>query len=166
MTHTITQSTTQTTQFITQDQFAKALIARLDTAATDVSHDISERLRFARQRAVESQKLAQTQTVTQTAPAWQVQAGGSLAMGGGSGSGFGRFNGFNFDFFSKWSSLLPLLALVAGLFAINHFQSEMRAKDVAEIDSALLTDDLPPAAYADQGFGQFLKLQLPSEGRE
>ncbi|MEN9586807.1 MAG: hypothetical protein RIT15_382, partial [Pseudomonadota bacterium] len=26
-------------------------------------------------------------------------------------------------------------------------------------DAALLTDDLPPSAYADQGFGQFLKLQ-------
>jgi Protein of unknown function (DUF3619) len=159
MTHT-------TTKFITQDQFAKALIARLDKGTTDVSHDVSERLRFARQRAVDNQKLAQTQTVTHTAPAWQAQAGGSLAISGGNGSSDNGLNGFNFDFFSKWSSLLPLLALVAGLFAINHFQTEMRAKEVAEIDSALLTDDLPPAAYADQGFGQFLKLQLRSEGRE
>jgi hypothetical protein len=162
MTHTITQ----TTQFITQDQFAKALIARLDTSTTDVSHDISERLRFARQRAVDNQKLTQTQTAAQTAPAWQAQTGSSLAIGGGSGNEMNGFNGFNFDFLSKWGSLLPLLALVAGLFAINYFQSEMRAKDVAGIDSALLTDDLPPAAYADQGFGQFLKLQLRSEGRE
>lgn len=154
MTHT-------TTTFITQDQFAKALIARLDTGTADVSHDISERLRFARQRALSSQKLAQTQVATQTAPAWQTQAGGSLAVGGGTGHGLG---GFNFDFFSKWSSILPLLALVAGLFAINQFQTDMRAQEVAEIDSALLTDDLPPAAYADQGFGQFLKLQPKSEG--
>ena len=166
MTHT---TTTQATTFITQDQFAKALIARLDTGTKDVSHDIAERLRFARERAVDNQKQAHAQVAPQTAPAWQAQAGGSLAMGGGSGngmSGLNGFNGFNFDFFSKWSSLLPLLALVAGLFAINHFQAEMRAKDVAEIDSALLTDDLPPAAYADQGFGQYLKLQLKSEGRE
>jgi hypothetical protein len=28
---------------------------------------------------------------------------------------------------------------------------------VAEFDQALLTDDLPPAAYADPGFVQFLK---------
>jgi Protein of unknown function (DUF3619) len=163
MTHT-------TTTYITQDQFAKALIARLDTGAADVSHDVSERLRFARQRAVDNQKLARTQTVTHTAPAWQAQASGSLAMGSGNGGSHDAngngLNGFNFDFFSKWSSLLPLLALVAGLFAINHFQTDMRAKEVAEIDSALLTDDLPPAAYADQGFGQFLKLQLRSEGRE
>ncbi len=159
MTHT-------TTTFITQDQFAKALIARLDTSAADVSHDISERLRFARQRALNSQKFAQTQVLTQAAPVWQAQVGGSVAMGDGSGNNTGGFNGFNVDFFSKWSSLLPLFALVAGLFAINHFQTEMRAQEVAEIDSALLIDDLPPAAYADQGFGQFLKLQLRSEGRE
>jgi hypothetical protein len=157
MTHT-------TTHFITQDQFAKALIARLDTGATDVSHDISERLRFARQRALDAHMALQTQV----APAWQAQsqtqASGSLTIGGaGSHKAQG---GFNFDSFGKWSSLLPLLALLAGLFAINHFQAEMRAKDVAAIDSALLTDDLPPAAYADQGFGQFLKLQLQSEGRE
>ena len=28
---------------------------------------------------------------------------------------------------------------------------------MAEVDAALLTDDLPPAAYADPGFVQFLK---------
>lgn len=156
MTHT-------NTTFITQDQFAKALITKLDTGTKDVSHDISERLRFARQRALDSQKLAQTQVATQTAHAWQAQAGGTLALGKGTDNGFG---GFNFDFFSKWSSILPLLALLAGLFAINQFHTDMRAQEVAEIDSALLTDDLPPAAYADQGFGQFLKLQLKSEGRE
>ena len=27
----------------------------------------------------------------------------------------------------------------------------------AEVDAALLTDDLPPAAYADPGFAQYLK---------
>jgi hypothetical protein len=155
MTHT-------NTNFITQDQFAKALIARLDTGTTDVSHDISERLRFARQRALDAHLALQTQT----APAWQAQsqASGSFALGGA--GGHNAQGGFNFDSFGKWSSLLPLLALLTGLFAINHFQAEMRAKDVAAIDSALLTDDLPPAAYADQGFGQFLKLQLQSEGRE
>mgnify|MGYP000547084066 CR=1 FL=1 len=150
------------TRFITQDQFAKALIGKLETGTNDVSHDIAERLRFARQRALDSQKLAQTQTSIQTTPAWQAQVGGSLAIGGGAhyGSKNNGFGGFNFDHFSKWSSILPLLALVAGLFAINYFQADSRARETAEIDAALLTDDLPPAAYADQGFGQFLKQQL------
>ena len=29
--------------------------------------------------------------------------------------------------------------------------------EVAEVDAALLTDDLPPAAFSDPGFVQFLK---------
>jgi hypothetical protein len=36
-------------------------------------------------------------------------------------------------------------------------QNEHRAHEVAEVDAALLTDDLPPSAYADPGFIQFLK---------
>jgi len=48
--------------------------------------------------------------------------------------------------------------LVFGLIAINVIQDDKRANELAEIDAALLTDDLPPAAYADPGFSQFLKL--------
>ncbi len=50
----------------------------------------------------------------------------------------------------------PLLALVLGLVAINVIQNDKRANEIAEIDAALLTDDEPPAAYADPGFTQFL----------
>ena len=32
-----------------------------------------------------------------------------------------------------------------------------QTSEVAEVDAAILTDDLPPAAYADPGFTQFLK---------
>jgi len=154
----MTHTTIPTTTFITHDQFAKRLMAHLDTSTLNVSDDVSERLRFARERALGAQKITVLQAAT--APAWQLQtqSNGSLAMGGFHHD-HGMRSGFNFDLFGKWSSILPLAALVIGLFAINHFQSDMRAKELADIDSALLTDDLPPAAYADQGFGQFLKLQ-------
>jgi hypothetical protein len=46
---------------------------------------------------------------------------------------------------------------VAGLVLIHGIQNERRANEVAEVDAALLTDDLPPSAYADPGFIQFLK---------
>ena len=52
---------------------------------------------------------------------------------------------------------MPLVALVAGLMAISVIQDERRTDELAEVDSALLTDDLPPAAYTDPGFAQFLK---------
>ena len=37
-------------------------------------------------------------------------------------------------------------------------QDERVAQEMAQIDAALLTDDLPLAAYADPGFSQFLKI--------
>ncbi|MFP5445277.1 MAG: DUF3619 family protein, partial [Betaproteobacteria bacterium] len=49
-----------------------------------------------------------------------------------------------------------------GLVVINIAQDESSANDLAEVDAALLTDDLPPAAYADPGFVQFLKTSAPS----
>jgi Protein of unknown function (DUF3619) len=58
---------------------------------------------------------------------------------------------------NRIASFLPLIALVVGLIAINAIQNERRANEVAEVDTALLTDDLPPSAYTDPGFVQFLK---------
>eukprot|EP01041_Mallomonas_annulata_P027594 gene27594-49237_t len=46
---------------------------------------------------------------------------------------------------------MPLIALVVGLLTINSVQNDNRAQEVAEVDAALLTDDLPPAAFSDPG---------------
>jgi hypothetical protein len=54
-------------------------------------------------------------------------------------------------------SVLPLLALVAGLVAIDYAQDSYRAKELADVDVELLTDDLPPAAFTDPGFVQYLR---------
>ena len=136
---------TYTTKTITQDQFAKSLIGHLNASSAMGSPDIAERLRFARERALSAQKMNLPEAAWSLAP----QASGALVLGGG-----------RFDLFSKWGSLLPLIALVVGLIAITQHQNDYRAREVADIDSALLTDDLPPAAYADSGFGQFLKSQM------
>jgi hypothetical protein len=49
------------------------------------------------------------------------------------------------------------LVLASGLLVIDSLQDEQRVLELADVDSALLTDDLPPAAYLDVGFAQFLK---------
>ena len=80
-----------------------------------------------------------------------MRSGRSAALGGGEWGGEGG---------SWWRSLVsavPVLALVAGLVAINFVQDEFSATELAEVDAALLTDTLPPSAYADPGFVQFLK---------
>jgi len=56
--------------------------------------------------------------------------------------------------------IMPLIALVAGLLLINTLQDDNRARELAEVDVSLLTDVLPPEAFADPGFVQYLKAEL------
>jgi hypothetical protein len=51
----------------------------------------------------------------------------------------------------------PLAVLIFGLIGIAQWQDDSRINDIAEVDAALLTDDVPPDAYADSGFMAFLK---------
>ena len=51
----------------------------------------------------------------------------------------------------------PLVVLLFGLIGIAQWQEDSRINDIAEVDAALLTDDVPPDAYADSGFMHFLK---------
>jgi len=53
--------------------------------------------------------------------------------------------------------LLPLALLVGSGAAIYTWQQNQRAAEVEEIDSLLLTDDLPIDAYLDRGFQNWLK---------
>jgi hypothetical protein len=103
--------------------------ARLSVGTGDLPHDITERLR------------------ARACKRWPM-AGGNATLG---------FDGDGLGFWGRIASALPIVALAAGLVAINVVQNEYRAQEVAEVDAALLTDDLPPAAYADPGFVQFLK---------
>jgi hypothetical protein len=45
-----------------------------------------------------------------------------------------------------------------GLLAIAEWQQDARINDIAAVDIALLSDDVPPDAYMDSGFLAFLKL--------
>jgi len=124
-----------------QDQFGRRVAARLDAGLEELPHDIAERLRAARVQALSLRKVAVLQ------PARSVQVSGGQAVLGGHRIGWRH----------RIASVLPLVALLAGLVAIDVVQSERRAHELAEVDAALLTDDLPPAAYADPAFVQFLK---------
>ncbi|MFN7156011.1 MAG: DUF3619 family protein [Acidovorax sp.] len=133
------------------ERFALRVATRLSGGADDLPYDISERLRASRMQALAKRKKV-TVPARIAAPVI-VNGGGSATLGrGGEGGGW-------------WSTLVsavPLMALVVGLVVINIAQDEDSANDLAEVDAALLTDDLPPAAYADPGFVQFLKTSAQS----
>lgn len=126
-----------------QDQFGLKTASYLSAGAANIPHDISERLRAARGQAVAMRKIAKAETAGSV-----VNAGGSALMWG---------NGDGLSWWARLGAVLPLIALVAGLLTINSIQNDNRAEEVAEVDAALLTDALPPAAFADPGFIQFLK---------
>lgn len=131
-----------------QDRFALKLTARLSDACDELPYEVTERLRAARVQAVGQRKAAATQVVVGTA-----DSGGVLSLHSGD-EGFNLWNAI--------ASAIPLLALIVGLLTINAVLSDERANELAEIDSALLTDTLPPSAYTDPGFAQFLKMQRES----
>jgi hypothetical protein len=129
---------------LAEDRFGLLVAARLSDAADELPYDISERLRAARTRALANRKITVTRTATSTAV-----SGGVATI---------TFGNEHFSWWNRIAAVIPLLALVLGLIAISAIQNDNRTNELAEIDSALLTDDLPPAAYTDAGFAHFLKL--------
>jgi hypothetical protein len=63
---------------------------------------------------------------------------------------------FSFSWMTRMSVALPLLVLVGGLAGIYHYEQEQRVADLAELDAAVLSDELPLSAYLDHGFNAYL----------
>lgn len=146
----MTRPPSSLTPAFAQEAVARRITARLSAGIDELPYDIAERLRAARVQAVARRKQ---QTQAQTRKAEQpaiVGHGGAAVLGGG---GFGEGNWLS----RLLASTVPLVALLAGLVVISAMQDEDRLQEIADVDSALLADDLPPAAYTDAGFLQFLK---------
>lgn len=134
-----------------EDAIGRLVVAQLSEASDTLPHDISERLKVARMQALSKRRIVQTTAQTATGVA---AAGGAIALHPGEN---GR------RVWGWLGSLVPLAALVAGLLVISLAQDGMRASEVAEVDTELLTNDLPPEAFTDPGFNQFLRTLKQSE---
>ncbi|MFL6673493.1 MAG: DUF3619 family protein [Massilia sp.] len=55
--------------------------------------------------------------------------------------------------------VVPLLALVAGLAGVYQYEQQQRIAELAELDAAVLSDELPLTAYLDHGFNAYLASQ-------
>jgi hypothetical protein len=126
-----------------ESRFALRIAACLSESARAVSPDVGERLRFAREKAVEMARLAR---------------GGEAAQGVGVTASGAAIAGFSRSpWWLRFASVLPLVALVGGLVLIQDLQTRAQVSVAAEVDEALLGDDLPISAYRDPGFSEFLK---------
>jgi hypothetical protein len=130
-----------------QARFALRVAAKLTERSMDIGDDVSERLRFAREKALERARAVRA---AEGSSSLGVTRGGAGLLGR-SGAGWGV----------KIASILPAIVLVAGLVMIQHWQDNASIATAAEVDAALLSDDLPRAAYSDAGFAEYLKTPTP-----
>lgn len=56
----------------------------------------------------------------------------------------------------RMSVAIPLLVLVLGGAGIYQFEQEQQIAELAELDAAVLSDELPLSAYMDHGFNAYL----------
>ncbi|MBN8509770.1 MAG: DUF3619 family protein [Burkholderiales bacterium] len=130
-----------------QERLARRLAADVAERAERVPHDIAERLRVAREQALlraRRQRQAEAQMV------WPVRAADGAAVLGAAPAWWVRLG--------VW---LPPAVLLGGLFLIGQVHEEAEIRAAAEVDAALLADDLPPVAFHDPGFVEFLKHPEP-----
>jgi hypothetical protein len=132
----------------TEDQFGHLVARALSANLEQLPYEVQERLRAGRMRALAARRVS---PVLATRPQAQQMGDGTLTMGA-------PWRGW-----TPLASLFPMVLLVVGLLTINVVLDEYRANEVAEVDSALLTDDLPPTAYTDPGFVHFLKLSVTED---
>ncbi|MFM7698737.1 MAG: DUF3619 family protein [Limnohabitans sp.] len=133
----------------TQDElFGYRIASYLDDANQQIPHDISERLRASRTRAIASRKINQFEL--ENANSVLIQPNGSLKS---------PYSSRSHDLYSLLVSFIPLICLAVGLMLLYDFHNDQNAMELAEIDSALLVDDLPPHAYTDPAFVDYLKNQ-------
>lgn len=143
------------------DQALEArLAARLAGGLTEraelLPHDIGERLRAAREQA-----LARAAEVRRRSP--QASAASETSIVGVTTQGAALLGGLGGTpaWWLRAASLLPLAVLVLGLLLIQRQGELEQIHAAAEVDTQLLADDLPPDAYSDPGFAEFMRERAP-----
>ena len=107
----------------------------------------AERLASARARAM-ARKKADAPARKQARPLLNVHA--LLSM-----SGLGRI-----------AVAVPMLAAVFGLAGLYQYEQQQRIAELAELDAAVLSDDLPLTAYTDHGFNAYVTAQAQGKAQQ
>lgn len=120
-----------------EELFARQLCRVLDQGTETLSGDIAERLRAARERALQRQHVLVPQSII-------VGADGTAMVGVD-------------DEKHPLRTIFAILALLLGVTLSYYWNGLSQADENEAIDSALLADDLPPNAYLDKGFQAWLE---------
>jgi len=68
----------------------------------------------------------------------------------------GNLVGEHLSWLARMGLALPLVVVAMGLAGIYHHEQQRRIRETAEIDAAVLSDELPLSAYLDHGFSTYL----------
>ncbi len=113
---------------------AQFIRQHLDQGADHLSYKTQQRLQASRQAAVRAIGAPANQTAIAISESKDRQS-----------------------LWSRFAMALPALALVAGLYGISQIRANEEAEEIASMDTELMLDDVPVNAYADHGFGVYMK---------
>jgi hypothetical protein len=119
-----------------EERYAYRVRQALNHGLKDIPPAASRRLEAARHLALSKQKQAEPQLVL----------AGTGARGFKSGSHIPYLK-----------QILSVVALLLGMWLSLYWHSVQYVTELEEVDSALLADDLPPEAFMDDDFFQWLK---------
>ncbi len=125
-----------------QARFGYAVAARLSVGSEQLPPATMAALEQARMRALARQRRPVG------ARSWLGGAATAVIAGGPRDRASWR---------ARLVAALALPVLWFGLYALQHYQQERFVHRIADIDTALLLDDLPPQAYTDPGFRHYLR---------
>ncbi len=125
-----------------ENDFGYRIRQALNEGLERLDYRTTYRLEQARQTALARQFA--TQTETGWVPALQT-AGGAPDVDERAG------------WLQRLGLAAPLLALAVGFVGIYQYQESQRISEIANMDFAVLLDDVPIETYADKGFGALLK---------
>lgn len=153
MNQTTTLHTPLTARQALEDRFAARLASALtEHQMREMPADIDARLRFAHERALATARRALAQRVP--GPSVLGASGGAAVLGAAGGPS-------DAPWWLRLGSLVPFAVLLGGLLLIDNHYMRTQIDAAAEVDAAILVDALPPEAYRDQGFVEYLKSSRP-----
>jgi hypothetical protein len=131
----------------TELEFARQLRRALDETTASLPSATVGRLAAARQAA-----LARKKPELAAAPAFVPVFASAGALDGAAHAGAPRRRWPLRRFALAW----PLAALVISLVAVAWWEDDQRTAELADIDAAMLSDNLPLSAWLDHGFDAYL----------
>lgn len=131
------------TRLANELRFALKVRQALNEATASIPAERLEQLDAARKTALRAQKFGKPSLQWITRPAFA-----GLGASAASSPGNPLRTAFAFVL------IILVGTCIAGIFSI---EQERRINELADIDAALLSDEIPLSAYADHGFNAFIK---------